>query len=97
MIGNDLRYNLKTKRSNPDGRLSLLLRLQVYAWFVAVFLGLAYCIYGGALKLLFWMADYEGRWTLALMAAVFGAGFVLVSTERMAREFAEAEEAKSQD
>jgi hypothetical protein len=50
-----------------------------------------------AVKLLFWVADRDARWGLALMAAMVCAGFVLVGTEGMAREFAEAEEADLQD
>ena len=49
------------------------------------------------MKLLFWVADRDARWDLALMAAMVCAGFVLVGTEEMAREFAEAEEADLQD
>ena len=98
MLGNGLRYNLKSRRSNRyDGRLSLSVRLLIYAWLAAVFLGLAFCIHRGAVKLLFWVADRDARWDLALMAAMVCAGFVLVGTEEMAREFAEAEEADLQD
>ena len=80
-----------------NGRLSLSVRLLIYAWLAAVFLGLAFCIHRGAVKLLFWVADRDARWDLALMAAMVCAGFVLVGTEGMAREFAEAEEADLQD
>jgi hypothetical protein len=98
MLGNGLRYNLKSRRSNRyDGRLSLSVRLLIYAWLAAVFLGLAFCIHRGAVKLLFWVADRDVRWDLALMAAMVCAGFVLLGTEEMAREFAEAEEADLQD
>jgi hypothetical protein len=48
MLGNGLRYNLKSRRSNRyDGRLSLSVRLLIYAWLAAVFLGLAFCIHRG--------------------------------------------------
>ena len=98
MLGNGLRYNLKSRCANRyDGRLSLSVRLLIYAWLAAVFLGLAFCIHRGAVKLLFWVADRDARSGLALMAAMVCAGFVLVGTEGMAREFAEAEEADLQD
>jgi hypothetical protein len=98
MLGNGLRYNLKSRCANRyDGRLSLSVRLLIYAWLAAVFLGLAFCIHRGAVKLLFWVADRDARWGLALMAAMVCTGFVLVGTEGMAREFAEAEEADLQD
>jgi len=98
MLGNGLRYNLKSRCANRyDGRLSLSVRLLIYAWLAAVFLGLAFCIHRGAVKLLFWVADRDARSGLGLMAAMVCAGFVLVGTEGMAREFAEAEEADLQD
>ena len=91
-------HRMLARRSNRyDGRLSLSVRLLIYAWLAAVFLGLAFCIHRGAVKLLFWVADRDARWDLALMAAMVCAGFVLVGTEGMAREFAEAEEADLQD
>jgi hypothetical protein len=48
MLGNGLRYNLKSRCANRyDGRLSLSVRLLIYAWLAAVFLGLAFCIHRG--------------------------------------------------
>jgi hypothetical protein len=91
-------HRMLARRSNRyDGRLSLSVRSLIYAWLAAVFLGLAFCVHRGAVKLLFWVADRDARWGLALMAPMVCAGFVLVGTEGMAREFAEAEEADLQD
>jgi hypothetical protein len=84
--------------SNRYGdRLGLSVRLLTYVWLAAVFHGLAFCIHRGAVKLLFWVADSDVRWDLALMAAMVCAGFVLGGTVGMARQFAKAEKGDLQD
>jgi hypothetical protein len=91
-------HRMLARRSNRyGGKLSLSVRSLIYGWLAAVFLGLAFCIHKGAAKLLFWVVDSDARWDLALMAALVCAGFVLVDTVGMAREFAEAEKADLQD
>ena len=53
-------HRMLARRSNRyDGKLSLSVRLLIYAWLAAVFLGLAFCVHRGAVKLLFWVADRD--------------------------------------
>jgi hypothetical protein len=97
-LGNDRRYNIKIWRM-ALGEPDTLFKFRTYAYFLAVFVGLSFCIYNGALGALSWLprtwTNDDNEWIgygLSVLAAILGAPAVMVQMEALARKFAEMED-----